>query len=336
MHKLLLIILIMTTTLTGAGLSSATGQEIRVAHFLNFTHAQALIGRTNGAFEKSTKSKISWKLFNAGPTAMEALIAGEIDIAYVGPNPAINAYLRSKGKVLKVIAGAANGGASLVVRRGTGIKSVRDFKGKRIASPEIGNTQDVALRTWLNSQGLRVGRDVKVSSLKNPDILQLFIQKELDSAWVPEPWASRLILEGGGEVFLDESSIWPRGEFATALLVVRTDFLQKKPQLVKDFLSAHIDTTIQINRNKSAAKRIINKQLALLMGAPLSTAVLDRAFAKIDFNFAPASSLSASAKAAEALGYLPRSGVRIADVDNITDLTILNQILTSRKLPAVP
>lgn len=316
--------------------ASAAVQEIRVGHFPNFTHAQALVGRANLAYEKNTQTKISWKVFNAGPTAMEALIAGEIDIAYVGPNPAINAYLRSKGKVLRVIAGTASGGASLVVRRGAGIRTVKDLKGKRVASPEIGNTQDVAVRTWLKAQGLVPGRDVRISSLKNPDILMLFMQKELDAAWVPEPWASRLVQEAGGEILLDERTLWPRGEFATAVLVVRSDFLQKEPRLVKNFLAAHVDLTLFINKNKADAKKIINEQLARLMGKPLPVAVLDQAFSKVTFTWDPVvQSLTTSAKNAEALGYLPRTGSRVSDVKDMVDLSILNQLLASRKLPVI-
>jgi NitT/TauT family transport system substrate-binding protein len=319
-----------------AASASAGSREIRVGHFPNFTHAQALMGRVNGLYEENTRAKISWKVFNAGPTAMEALIAGEIDLAYVGPNPAINAYLRSKGKILKVIAGGASGGAALVVRRGARIKSARDLKGKRLASPEIGNTQDVALRTWLKAQGLIPNRDLRISALKNPDILMLFIQKELDAAWVPEPWATRLVQEGGGEIFLDERTIWPRGEFATAILVVRSDFLQKERELVKNFIAAHIDLTRQINNNKTQAKKTINNQLAKLIGKPIPDLVLDEAFKRVNITWDPvAQSMITSAKNAEVLGYLPRTGVRVSDVEDMFDLSLLNQLLSSRKLPLV-
>ena len=338
MHKFsLLLFLLIAACVEVASTVPAAGQEIRAGHFLNFTHAQALMGRANGAFEKSTGTKVSWKVFNAGPTAMEALIAGEIDIAYVGPNPAINAYLRSKGKALKVIAGASSGGASLVIRRGVGIKSPKDLRGKHVASPEIGNTQDVALRTWLKAQRFVPGRDLRISALKNPDILMLFMQKQLDAAWVPEPWASRLVLEGGGEIFLDERTLWPRGEFATAVLVVRSEFLRQEPQLVKNFVAAHVDLTLAINKDKPLAKKTVNQQLAKLMGKPLPVVVLDQAFAKVDFTYNPAAqSLTASARSAEALGYLPRSGARVSDVKNMVDLTMLNQLLIARKLPVIP
>jgi NitT/TauT family transport system substrate-binding protein len=311
-------------------------QDIRVGHFPNFTHAQALVGRANGQFEKSTGSKIDWKVFNAGPTAMEALIAGEIDLAYVGPNPAVNAYLRSKGTILKVIAGTSSGGAALVVRRGAGIRSAKDLKGKRVGAPEIGNTQDVALRTWLKSQGMAPNRDVRVMPLKNPDILLLFIQKQLDAAWVPEPWVTRLIQEGGGEILIDERTLWPRGEFCTAVMVARADFLQKNRPLVKKFITAHVDLTSQINRNKAEARKTLNGQLAKLIGKPLPQAVLDEAFTRVTITWDPVTqSLLASAKSAAELGYLPKSGGKFPELTTIFDLSILNEVLAARKITAV-
>ena len=338
-HRNSIVVGLSILLLSGAGIfppASAGGQEIRVGFFPNVTHAQALVGRSNGLFERSTRAKISWKAFNAGPTAMEALIAGEIDLAYVGPNPAINAYLRSKGKALKVIAGAASGGASLVVRRGAGIRSAGDLKGKRVASPEIGNTQDVALRTWLTSQGMTPNRDVRVAALKNADILTLFLQKELDAAWVPEPWATRLVLFGGGEIFLDERTLWPDGDFATAVLVARSGFLREERERVRDFLSAHVDLTLWIPGNPAEAKKAINAQLAGLLGKPLPAEVLDRAFTRMRFTWDPVPrSLAASAKNAEALGYLPRTGIGASGVTNLVDLSVLNEVLASRKLPGV-
>jgi NitT/TauT family transport system substrate-binding protein len=316
--------------------ASAGREEIRVGFFPNVTHAQALVGRANGLFERSTRSKIAWKAFNAGPTAMEALIAGEIDLAYVGPNPAVNAYLRSKGKALKVVAGAASGGASLVVRRAAGIRSAGDLKGKRVGSPEIGNTQDVALRTWLKAQGILPNRDVRVVTLKNPDILTLFLQKELDAAWVPEPWATRLVLEAGGEIFLDERTLWPDGDFTTAVVVARSGFLREERERVKNFLAAHVDLTLWIRENPAEAKKVINAQLAALLGKPLPAEVLDRAFTRMRITWDPVPrSLAVSAKNAEALGYLPKTGMGASEVTNLVDLSVLNEVLASRKLPGV-
>jgi NitT/TauT family transport system substrate-binding protein len=179
---------------------------IRVGAFPNITHSQAMIGKANGWFEKAMGSnvKIEWKSFNAGPAAIEALFAGAIDIAYVGPNPAINGYVRSNGEALRIIAGATSGGAALVVRADSGINKPEEFHGKRIASPQQGNTQDVALRAWLKSKGLKTrdkGGDIEVMPIANPDQLTLFVKKEIDAAWAPGVVELRLVPRGTPSVF---------------------------------------------------------------------------------------------------------------------------------------
>src|SRR5215475_64221 len=176
-------------------LSAQTAVTIRVGAFPNITHPQAMIGKANGAFEKAIGPhvKIDWKTFNAGPSAIEALFAGAIDMTYIGPNPTISGYVRSNGEALRVIAGASSGGAALVVRSDAGIEKASDFHGKKVATPQLGNTQDVALRAWMNANGLKSvdkGGDVRVLPMANPDQLTLFLKKELDAAWAPEPWAS--------------------------------------------------------------------------------------------------------------------------------------------------
>ena len=176
---------------------------LRVGAFPNITHPQAMVGKNNGWFEKAMgpQVKIEWKSFNAGPSAIEALFAGAIDMTYIGPNPAISGYVRSNGEALRIVAGATSGGAALVVRSDSGIQKPEDFHGKKVASPQMGNTQDVALRAWLKAHGMKSadkGGDVQVIPLANPDQLTLFIKKELDGAWAPEPWATRLIKEGNG------------------------------------------------------------------------------------------------------------------------------------------
>lgn len=195
-------------SLESAVVANGSQITIRVGHFPNITHAQGIIGRANRWFEKALGEgvEVNWKIFNAGPSAIEALFAEQLDLAYIGPNPAINGYIKSKGGALRIIAGAASGGAALVVRADSGINTVKDFNGKRIASPQLGNTQDVALRTWLKENGYQVkekGGTVQVIPLANPDQLTLFLKKEIDGAWTVEPWVSRLILEGGGRLFLD-------------------------------------------------------------------------------------------------------------------------------------
>ena len=175
--------------------------EVRAGFFPNISHPQALVGKAQGTFERSLGPgfRVEWKQFNAGPSVIEAIFAGALDLAYIGPSPTLNGYIQSHGDALRVVGGACSGGASLVVREGAGIAKASDFHGKRVASPQLGNTQDVALRAWLHSQGLATtdkGGDVQVLPLANPDQLTLFLKGELDAAWAPEPWATRLIDEG--------------------------------------------------------------------------------------------------------------------------------------------
>src|SRR3979411_568337 len=230
------------------GIFASTQPVSRVGAFPNITHPQAMVGKNNGWFDKAMgpQVKIDWKSFNAGPSAIEALFAGAIDMTYIGPNPAISGYVRSNGEALRVVAGATSGGAALVVRNDSGIQKPEDFHGKRVASPQMGNTQDVALRAWLKAHGMKSadkGGDVMVMPMANPDQLTLFQKKELDAAWAPEPWATRLIKEGNGRLFLDERDLWPKGQFITCHLIVGTKFLQLKPVLEKKWMPAQAACT---------------------------------------------------------------------------------------------
>src|SRR5467141_886258 len=208
-----------------SAIGCAQNVRVRVGAFPNLTHPQAMVGKANGSFAKAMGPNVTidWKTFNAGPSAIEALFAGAIDMTYVGPNPTITGYVRSNGEVLRVIAGAASGGASLVVRNDSGIQKPEDLHGKKVASPQMGNTQDVALRAWLKTHGMKSsdkGGDVQVIPLANPDQLTLFLKKQLDAAWAPEPWPTRLVREGNARVFLDERDLWPQGQFVTTHLIV--------------------------------------------------------------------------------------------------------------------
>jgi NitT/TauT family transport system substrate-binding protein len=310
--------------------------SVRIGHFPNITHAQPVIGRSLGLFEKRMGVRIDWKTFNAGPSEMEALIAGQLDIAFVGPNPAINAFLRSKGKSLRIIAGSSSGGAALVVPKDVRIVSERDFIRKRIASPELGNTQDVALRHWLKSKGLTPGHDVQVIPIKNPDILMLFQQKKLDGAWVPEPWVSRLLLEGGGKIQLDERQLWPGGKFPTTVVVVRTEFYEKNRDLVRRFLEADVEVTEWIHRNPFDAQKHFNNQLTRIGIKPMPPILLADAFSRVTVTFDPlADSLLTSARWAQELGYLPRNTDLSNGVRGLIDVTLLNEILNKKSLPLV-
>ena len=311
---------------------------VRVGAFPNITHAHAMIGKANGAFEKALGSdvKLEWKSFNAGPSAIEALLAGAIDMTYVGPNPAINGYVRSNGEALRIVAGATSGGAALVVRGDSGINSIQDFHGKRIASPQLGNTQDVSLRAWLKANGLKTrdkGGDVEVMPIANPDQLTLFLKKEIDAAWAPEPWASRLVHEANGRVFLDERSIWPDGQFLTTELVVSTKFLQAHPDLVKKWLRAHVDVTEWINAHPGEAKQVLNQQIQKETGKALTAGVLDDAYGRLQVTYEPLRGpLQHAAQLAFDAGFLGR---QMPDLSRLYDLTLLNEVLTGAGKKAV-
>src|SRR5215475_4297749 len=265
---------------------------IHVGAFPNITHSQAMVGKANGWFEKAMGPKVTidWKGFNAGPSAIEALFAGAIDMTYIGPNPAISGYVRSNGEALRIVAGATSGGASLVVRNDSGIQKPGDFHGKKVASPQMGNTQDVALRAWLIANGMKStdkGGDVQVIPLANPDQLTLFVKKELDAAWAPEPWATRLIKEGNGRMLLDERTLWPNGQFVTANLIVSTKFLKEHPDLLKAWLRAHVELTDWINSHLPEAKKILNQQIQKETGKALPDGVLDDAFGRLLVTYDP-------------------------------------------------
>jgi sulfonate transport system substrate-binding protein len=323
----------------GLCFTPALGQTVvRVGAFPNITHPQAMVGKNEGWFEKALGNnvKIEWKSFNAGPSAIEALFAGALDITYIGPNPAITGYVRSQGEALRVVAGATSGGAALVVRNDSGIQKPEDFHGKRVASPQMGNTQDVALRAWLKAHGMKSadkGGDVMVMPMANPDQLTLFQKKELDAAWAPEPWATRLIKEGNGRLFLDERDLWPQGQFVTAHIIVSTKFLHEHPDIVKNFIRAHVELTEWISGHLPEAKKMLNDQIHKETGKPLSPALLDDAFGRLQVTYDPLrSSLLNSAHSAFEAGFL---GKTMPDLSNLYDLSLLNQVLAEKKLKAV-
>jgi NitT/TauT family transport system substrate-binding protein len=333
----LLRVLIACLVLAAAGCVSRGTSEttIRVAYFPNLTHSQALIGLARGDFAEALgpQVQIDAKAFNAGPSVIEALFAGEIDLAYIGPNPAVNGFVRSQGEALRVIAGATSGGASFIVRPEAGIVSADDLSGKRIATPQLGNTQDVALRAYLTRSQLSPterGGTVQIIPTDNPQILDLFRRGEIDGAWVPEPWATRLILEGGGELFLDERSLWPNGDFTTALVIVRTEFLREHPDLVQRWLQAHVSLTLWEQSNPDEAKRLANEEIARITSQALPEDVLDGAWSRQTVTYDPLTdTILASARAAYAAGYLDAE----PDLTGLVDLAPLNLALAELGLP---
>jgi NitT/TauT family transport system substrate-binding protein len=316
---------------------------LRIGYFPNVNHAQAVIGLQNGSFQKllsGNSIKTESYIFNSGSSAIEALYAGQIDAAYIGPNPAINGYLASDGTEWRIVAGSASGGAVFVVRNDSGIQSPKDLGGKKFASPQLGNTQDIALRKYLQDNGYKTvenGGNVTVLPVSNPDILTLFLKKEIDGAWVPEPWGARLVKEANGRIFLDERDLWPNGKFVTANIIVRTDYLKNNPDVIKKLLAAHVDETNWINKNKEEAIQAFNTELKKITGKTIREDELKDAFSRLDFTYDPIhQSLLKQAENAYDLGYLPKGKSSLSNLLHIYDLTILNKILEEKRLPRIP
>ena len=320
---------------TPGGAAPVSALTARLGYFPNVTHAPAVVGVARGAFAAALAptATLDVKTFNAGPSVIEAMFAGEIDIAYIGPNPAINGYVKSKGEALRVIAGAASGGALFIVRPEANIKTAKDLDGKKLATPQLGNTQDVALRFYLQDNGLNTadkGGTVQIVPTANADILTLFKQGDIDGAWVPEPWATRLILEANGQVLVDERDLWPDGKFVTTHVIVSTKFLAEHPDLVKAFLRAHVETIEFIGANLVEAKKIINSEIERITSKGLPPEVLDKSFETLDITYDPVqSSLFTSAEHAFALGFL---GDAKPDLSGIYDLKLLDEVLADKNL----
>ena len=266
--------------------SSAAGgapASVRVGYFPNVTHATGIVADKEGFFAKHLgATKLEVKTFNAGPAAMEALKSGAIDATYVGPGPATNAYINSGGQAVTVVAGAATGGTSFVVD--PSIRTAADLKGKKVSTPQLGNTQDIALKKWLIDNGLTAGDApdaVKIANLDNPRTLDAFKQGSVDGGWLPEPWSSRLVLEAGASVLVDEATLWPNGKFPTTVLLVRTEFLNQYPDTVRALLRGHLKAIDEAAAKPDEAKAVVNQGLQKLTGKALEGPVIDRAFQNI-------------------------------------------------------
>jgi NitT/TauT family transport system substrate-binding protein len=329
---------------SNGGISGGGSNEkkiLRIGYFPNINHAQAVIGLGNGDFQKALGNNITIQpfVFNAGPSAIEALIAKRVDVTYVGPNPAINGYVVSDGKDIRIIAGAASGGAVFVVRNDSGIQSPKDFAGKKFASPQLGNTQDIALRKYLLDNGYKTtdnGGNVTVTPVANPDILTLFLKKQLDGAWVPEPWGARLVKEANGRIFLDERSLWPDGRFVTANIIARTDYVKGNPETINKLLKLHINETLWINYHKDQAIQAFNSGLKKLTGKTIPEDELRQAWSRIEFTYDPIKrSLFKLANDAYDLGFLAKGKKQQPDLSGLYDLTLLNNILKKEGLNTI-
>ncbi|MEV0586625.1 ABC transporter substrate-binding protein [Nonomuraea sp. NPDC050310] len=310
---------------TGAG---GAAKEVRLGYFPNITHSTALVGVEKGFYAKHLGVPVKTSTFNAGPAAIEAIFSGAIDATYIGPNPAINAWAKSKGEAIRIVAGSASGGVYLVTK--PEINGVADLKGKKIATPQLGNTQDVALRYWLKQNGLNTdtkgGGDVHIVPQENSQTLQTFATGDIDGAWVPEPFASRLVLESKGKILLDERELWPDKQFVITHLIVRQAWAEQNPDLLKKLIQAHVESTTFINADPKAAAQTVNAAIEKLTQKPLKPEVLDSAFKNITFTNDPiASSLTGSAEHAVQVGLLEP-----VDLTGIYDLKLLNEILTAQ------
>ncbi|MER6732302.1 aliphatic sulfonate ABC transporter substrate-binding protein [Streptomyces puniciscabiei] len=316
------------TAKVAAGAKKIDGLDsVKIGYFGNLTHATALVANQKGYFQKELgATKADYATFNAGPSEIEALNSGSIDIGWIGPSPAINGYTKSNGKSLKIIGGSASGGVKLVVNPKK-ISSLKDVKGKKIATPQLGNTQDVAFLNWVAEQGWKVDAqsgkgDVTVVRSDNKVTPDAFKAGSVDGAWVPEPTASKLVAEGG-KVLLDEASLWPDKKFVITNIIVRQAFLKEHPKAVEAVLKASVEANKWINANPEAAKAAANKQLGIDSGKELPAKVLDPAWKSIRFTDDPlASTLSTEAAHAVKAGLLDKP-----DLKGIYDLTILNKVL---------
>ena len=323
---LLVVIALVATACGGGGSKSGAPVTVRLGYFPNVTHATAIAGVEKGIFARALgPDHLRTSTFNAGPAAVEALLSGALDAGYVGPNPAINAFVKSHGQAIRIIAGATSGGAALVVK--PSITDPSELKGQKLASPQLGGTQDVALRYWLSKQGFKTdtegGGDVSIVPQENSQTLETFKTGAIAGAWVPEPWASRLVDEGGGRVLVDEASLWPGGRFVTTVLLVRTDFLRGHPDAVERLLQGQVEANDYVQQHPADSQRVVNAAIGRLTGKTLKPAVVADAWSHLTFTDDPvATSLHAAADHAVQVGLLAKP-----NLVGMFDLTLLDKVL---------
>ena len=327
--------LALTAACGGSSSSEATSAAdgsaapaLRLGYFANVTHAGAVYGVADGGFQKALGSTpLTTSVFNAGPAAVEALAGGALDAAFLGPNPAINGFVNSGGKLLRVVAGTTYGGAALVVK--PEITDVAQLTGKKIATPQLGNTQDVAAKAYFKEHGVE---GVEILNQENAQTLDLLKRGEIDGGWVPEPWATRLQLEGGGKVLVDEADLWPEGRFVTTHLVVRQDYLQKNPAVVEALLKGLVEATDTVATRSADVQKVVNEQILKDTGKALPEPVLKASFENLTPSLDPiAESLKKSATDATAVGVSRTE----PDLKGIYDLRPLNAVLKAAGKPEV-
>lgn len=326
---------------SAAGPASEGGKslaQVNIGYFPNVTHAPGLIADAEGKFTErlgALGANVSTKSFNAGPDVIQAILSGSLDISYIGPNPTVTAYIQSQGQGIRVIAGSTSGGAALVVK--PEITGVEQLKGRKLATPQLGNTQDIALRHWLGENGLTAttdgGGDVSILPQANSAAVQAFSAGEIDGGWLPEPFATRLV-NAGGKVLLDERTLWPDGRFVTTNIIARADFVTEHPDAVRAFLEAHLDALAEIEADPDAAQAAVAAQIKKITEQELEPALLKSAWQNLEFTADPlAATLKTSAEHAESVGLLPD---KPSDgFAQLWDLNLLNEVLAARGQPKV-
>ena len=320
---------------SASGGGSTEVPELRLGYFPNVTHAPAVAAVQEGFFESALDgtATIAYSTFDSGTEAGEALLAEGLDATFIGPNPAINAFAQTDGEAVRIVSGTTSGGAALVVN--PDIQAVEDLEGHTIATPSLGNTQDVALRAFLTEEGFEIddagGGDVPIVNLDNSDTLAAFQDGTVDGGWVPEPWATRLVQEGGGEVLVDEADLWPDGQFVTTHLLVRTSYLEENPDVIRGLLEGLADGEAFVNEDAATAQASVNANIEAVTGEAIPEEVITASWENLTFTLDPiASSLEESKNDAVEVGLLEE-----VDLEGIYDLTILNEVLAERGEEAI-
>jgi NitT/TauT family transport system substrate-binding protein len=338
----LLVLLALVATACGSDSSSTANAKassapatIRLGYFPNLTHAPALVGIQGGIFKKSFDKNVTLETssFNAGGDVITALFSGSLDASFIGPGPSISGFQKSDGKALRIVSGSTSGGAYLVVK--SDITTAADLKGKTISTPQLGNTQDVSLRAWLKSKGLSSdtsgGGDVHILPQDNSQTLTTFESGDIDGAWVPEPWATRMVKEGHGKILVDEKDLWPNGRYVTANVIVSTSFLNDHPDVVKQLIAGEMAAIDFIRTNPAQAQSLAAQAIQAATGKPIAPALVAASFKNQTFTVDPIpASLVKDAKDAYAVGLIGSP-----DVKGIYDLKILNEVLKSKGQAAI-
>lgn len=264
-------------------------KKIRIGYFPNITHAQALVMKNQEKLEKKFENQleVSWHAFQAGPAEVEAIFAGEIDLGYIGPVPALSANVKSNGEI-KIISNSTNAGTVLLIRKGSDIQSIQDLDGKKVAIPQLGNTQHLCLLNLLSENGLKTtdqGGDVIITPSSNADILNLMDQGNIDAALVPEPWGSIIENKGNASILLDANQIFLEGNYPTAVVVVNKEFYEENPEIVETFINLHENTTLYINQNLEKAGDIVNLEIEKVTGKKMEEDVIKSAFSRLNIKY---------------------------------------------------